>query len=237
MATPEDDAPERRNLLRDVRSFFTVIGYEWRSRSSEASSPTRIANGLLLQMAGDLISGALACIEEDNFYAAAALGRQLLEITDLVKYFIAYPERATYWLSASDGELRKASDFKLGALRNAVGTEPALQPPLHARGTPAPMVGVPASRHPVEAPATRDSAAFGQHGPRPTNSHVRGLTPTRLLVRPAVPEFLNGAFQLLASFTCCVVWAEFSYDFAGEDVVDGLTLLGGRFCLGLEACE
>jgi hypothetical protein len=72
-----------------------------------------------VQISGDLARGIHKLADEGNYYSSAALGRQILESTQLIQYFSRHPDRAEFWLTASDDEIKNAPDFKPKALRNA----------------------------------------------------------------------------------------------------------------------
>jgi len=112
---------ERLRLCREAGSMLTVLGYAANSATQADASPHRAAAALLLQTAGDLVRASGLLIKKGHLYAVAALSRQLLEITYLLQYFLIAPDRASFWLSASDKELRLAQDLKIGELRKAVG--------------------------------------------------------------------------------------------------------------------
>jgi hypothetical protein len=58
-------------------------------------------------MGGSIARGNVAMPEAENWYAAAALCRQLVEVEYLVWLFGTYPSEAQAWLSATQRDLRQ----------------------------------------------------------------------------------------------------------------------------------
>ena len=71
-----------------------------------ADNVQRRALATVLQMAGSLAKGSVAMLEANNWYAAAALSRQLVEVEYLVWLFGSDPDEAGAWLTASQQDLR-----------------------------------------------------------------------------------------------------------------------------------
>jgi hypothetical protein len=82
--------------------------------------PFRRALAMTLQMAGRLATGAAALLESENWYAAGALVRQLIESEYLLFRFVSDRSEAETWLSATPNEIRIA--FGPGAMRKRSGT-------------------------------------------------------------------------------------------------------------------
>lgn len=72
-----------------------------------ADDPRRRALATVLQIGGSIARGNVALLEEENWYAAAALCRQLVEVEYLVWLFGTDPSEAEAWLSASQKDLRR----------------------------------------------------------------------------------------------------------------------------------
>lgn len=67
----------------------------------------RRALATVLQMGGGLAKGCVAMLIQSNWYAAAALSRQLVEIEYLVWLFGTDPEEGKAWLSVTQKDLRR----------------------------------------------------------------------------------------------------------------------------------
>ena len=109
----------RSRLLAEAAGFLVTIGFANVMHAKKISNRPALAIGIAIQTAGDLSRGVRNLIEDKNFYSAATLARQVLETTQLIKYFQLSPDRAEFWLTASDSDMRNASDFKPGSLRRA----------------------------------------------------------------------------------------------------------------------
>jgi hypothetical protein len=115
--TPSSES--RANLLAEAAGFLVTIGFATVAHGTEQKDVHKVALGSVMQIAGDLSRGLHQLIETRNYYAAGTLDRQLLEATQLIVYFRAAPDRAAFWLTATDDEMRDASDFKPAAMRRA----------------------------------------------------------------------------------------------------------------------
>lgn len=72
-----------------------------------ASGPTRwSAWRVVVQIAGELISGAVALLAQDNLYGAAALLRQLVEVEYLAWAFAEDEQEAMSWMRSDRDERR-----------------------------------------------------------------------------------------------------------------------------------
>jgi hypothetical protein len=111
----------RRNLCQRIGEALSSLGIQLRQLAS-VGPEVKVA-GILSQMASDLTFGALAAFDVHRFYSFAALGRQLLEIRDLIEFFRTRPDRANFWLAASDSEMKSAKDISPGAVRNALNVD------------------------------------------------------------------------------------------------------------------
>jgi hypothetical protein len=69
--------------------------------------PRRRALATILQIGGSIARGNVAMLEAENWYAAAALCRQLVEVEYLVWLFGVDPTEAEAWLSATQEDLRQ----------------------------------------------------------------------------------------------------------------------------------
>ena len=110
---------DRSRLLAEAAGFLVTIGFASVRYAARISNRPALATGVAIQTAGDLSQGVHKLIEDKNFYSAVTLARQLLETTQLIKYFQLFPDRAEFWLTASDSDMRKALDFKPGSLRRS----------------------------------------------------------------------------------------------------------------------
>jgi hypothetical protein len=72
-----------------------------------ADTPERRATAIVLQMSGALATGTVALLEAENYYSAAALVRQFIEVEYLTWLFGAEPGEAAKWLRSSQADLRK----------------------------------------------------------------------------------------------------------------------------------
>lgn len=72
-----------------------------------ASDAQRRALATVLQMGGSLAEGSIAMLEAGNWYAAAALSRQLVEVEYLVWLFGAESNEAEAWLSVTQEDRRR----------------------------------------------------------------------------------------------------------------------------------
>lgn len=66
----------------------------------------RTACSVVIQFGGSLATGAVTLGEQENWYAASALVRQLVEVEYLVRLFRQDSDEALRWLKASPEELR-----------------------------------------------------------------------------------------------------------------------------------
>lgn len=71
-----------------------------------ADNSRRRALATILQMGGSLAKGSIAMLEAGNWYAAAALSRQLVEVEYLVWLFGFDSNEAEAWLSVTQEDLR-----------------------------------------------------------------------------------------------------------------------------------
>jgi hypothetical protein len=109
----------RDRLLGEVSGFFTTIGFAMAQRSYKLGDQAASATAICVQTNGDLSESYRDLIHARHYYPATVLGRQLLEVTQLIEYFMIKPERARFWLTASDEDLKKAGDFRPAKLRAA----------------------------------------------------------------------------------------------------------------------
>ncbi len=72
-----------------------------------ADDPVRRAVSIGVQMGGALADGSISLLELENWYGAAALLRQLVEVEYLPWLFAEDPEEAKAWLVASQDDLRR----------------------------------------------------------------------------------------------------------------------------------
>lgn len=86
-----------------------LLGPDRASGSSPFDFGSDAAVGLatVIQIAGELTSGAVVLLEQDNLYAAAALIRQLVEIEYLAWAFAEDDEQAEAWLRSTHDERLK----------------------------------------------------------------------------------------------------------------------------------
>lgn len=84
-----------------------------------AEHPQRRGVAVALQVSGRLASGAVHMLESENWYAAGALVRQLIETEYLLFRFQADPPEAGKWLAATPTEIRNL--FGPGAMRKRSG--------------------------------------------------------------------------------------------------------------------
>ena len=109
----------RTRLVGEVAGFLVTIGFASVQHATKTNNRVKLATGIAIQSAGDLSQGLHKLIENRNFYSAATLARQVLEVTQLIKYFQVSPDRAEFWLTASDFDSRRAPDFKPASLRRS----------------------------------------------------------------------------------------------------------------------
>jgi hypothetical protein len=123
MESPEDvDNDTRDELLSEVGGFLVTVGYAMMRRSGKEQDEGRIAIATCVQLNGDLAQGIRKLIAEGNYYSSLALGRQVLETTQMIQYFTKVPARGAFWLTATDAQMRNAPDFKPKALRAATAS-------------------------------------------------------------------------------------------------------------------
>ena len=128
MDEPEVDHPEsvdndgRRQLLGEVAGFLVNMGYAMSSWSQQTQDKAGLAIATCVQISGDLARGIHKLTTGGNYYASASLGGQILEATQLILYLSAHPERAEFWLTATDDQMKKATDFKPKQLREATAS-------------------------------------------------------------------------------------------------------------------
>ena len=105
---------ERERCCRAVSSGLTTCGNVlWAFGVS--IPPYRRALAIVAQMAGALSRGAVSLLESSNWYAAAALVRQLVETEYLLFLFADEPREAEMWLAARPDDLRRS--FAPAAMR------------------------------------------------------------------------------------------------------------------------
>jgi hypothetical protein len=128
MDEQEVDRPEsvdndgRSQLLGNVAGFLVTIGYAMWSWSQKTQNKAEAGIATCVQISGDLARGIHKLITEGNYYASASLGRQILESTQLIQYFSISPERAEFWLTATDAQMKRAVDFKPKKLREVTAS-------------------------------------------------------------------------------------------------------------------
>jgi hypothetical protein len=121
----EADLPEsvgndmRSRLLGEVAGFLVTIGYAMSSWGQQTQDKAGVAIAACVQISGDLARGIHKLTTGGNYYAAAPLGRSILESTRLIHYFSVHPERAGFWLTATGDQINNATDFKPEQLREA----------------------------------------------------------------------------------------------------------------------
>lgn len=79
----------------------------------------RMACSVVIQFGGRLASGAVSLGQQENWYAAAVLVRQLVEVEYLVRQFRQDSNQALRWLTASGEELR--ASFRPAQMSNRAG--------------------------------------------------------------------------------------------------------------------
>lgn len=112
----------RDSMLAEIGGFLVTAGLAMSLKSRRESDEGRLAIATCVQISGDLAVGLRQLIGERNYYSAAALGRQILEATWLIQYFAKSPERARFWLNATDEDLRNSQDFRPASLRATTGS-------------------------------------------------------------------------------------------------------------------
>ncbi|MGC4820891.1 hypothetical protein [Micromonospora sp. DT63] len=119
MAT-EYSTEDRVELARAAGDALLTVGTMLRSKESEPQQSRAI--GIVTQMAGELILGAVDLACKGNHYSSLALHRQLLEVFHLLDFFANDPERAARWIVTPDRDFAKPSnEFRPAALRTAGG--------------------------------------------------------------------------------------------------------------------
>lgn len=116
------DNDGRSQLLGNVAGFLVTIGYAMSAWSQKNQDKAGAGIATCVQISGDLARGIHKLINEGNYYASATLGRQILESTQLIQYFSIRPDRAEFWLTATDAQMKSASDFKPKQLREATAS-------------------------------------------------------------------------------------------------------------------
>jgi hypothetical protein len=116
----------RDRLLGDVGGFLVTAGFAMRAMGEQKQNTHVSAVAVCTQISGDLAGSQRDLIAERQYYSATVLGRQVIETTQLVEYLSNHPDRAVFWLTASDDELRSASDLRPAALRRATGSSDAV---------------------------------------------------------------------------------------------------------------
>jgi hypothetical protein len=95
------------------RTFVRTVGASLRRSGAAlwafglADDPMRRAVSIIAQMGGQLADGSISLLEDENWYATAALLRQLVEIEYLMSLFAEDPKEAVAWLAASQEDLRR----------------------------------------------------------------------------------------------------------------------------------
>ncbi len=112
----------RDRLLGDASGFLVTIGYAMMLKSNRDASRSAQAVATCVQVTGDLATGIRRLIGDRSYYSAAGLGRQVLESVQLIQYLAANPDRAEFWLTATDNQISRASDFRPGRLRAATAS-------------------------------------------------------------------------------------------------------------------
>lgn len=119
----------RRNLSKALGAAFAdagqalwhtgaIIGPDRAAGESpfEFGDDATVGLAIVAQIAGELISGAVLLLDQDNLYAAAALLRQLVEVEYLAWAFAEDQEEARDWLRSSTED--RQSFWKPGHLRS-----------------------------------------------------------------------------------------------------------------------
>lgn len=86
----------------------------------EFGSDATVGLATVLQIAGELVSGAIALFAEDNRYAGAALVRQLVEVEYLAWAFAEDEEEARNWMRSSKDERQRI--WKPAHIRERAGS-------------------------------------------------------------------------------------------------------------------
>src|SRR5256886_16316400 len=90
----EPTANEARDrLLGEAGGFLITNGMGMRIAAERARDLQANAAAICTQINGDLTGSQRDLIAHNNYYAAAALGRQVLETTQLLEYFFDNPDR------------------------------------------------------------------------------------------------------------------------------------------------
>jgi hypothetical protein len=111
--------------LRRLGQVLWVSGYIIGPDRVEGTSPwgfgddRTVGVAVVAQTGGELATGAIALLKDDNRYASAALTRQLLEVEYLAHAFAEDHEAARAWLHADRAERLKF--WTPGALRKRAG--------------------------------------------------------------------------------------------------------------------
>jgi hypothetical protein len=104
----------RREFVRSVAASLGKSGAAlWAFGLSD--DPMRRAVSIVVQMGGSLAEGSISLLESENWYATAALLRQIVEIEYLLWLFAEDPDEAKAWLVASQDELRRT--YSPGSMR------------------------------------------------------------------------------------------------------------------------
>jgi hypothetical protein len=99
--------------LREAGKVLWVGGFIIGPDRVEGTSPYffgsdgAVGLATVIQIAGELMTGALSLLKEDNRYAAAALIRQLVEVEYLAWAFAEDEEEAEKWMRSDKTERRK----------------------------------------------------------------------------------------------------------------------------------
>lgn len=90
-----------------IGTGFSFYGHELLSQIKDDASSDVLAVGIILKMAGDLVSGVTDLLRAKRFYAGAALMRQIVEIEYLMWAFNDGSVTPTKWLNSTHRERLK----------------------------------------------------------------------------------------------------------------------------------
>lgn len=94
----------RIEFCTNVASALQATGRALWSFGLAADLPTREALAIVTQMSGDLAAGAVVMYSQENWYAGAALVRQLVEAEYLLFLFAENVQEATQWRQSTSEE-------------------------------------------------------------------------------------------------------------------------------------
>ena len=109
----------REHVCRTIAAALETRGRASWGFGLFSDEPAREAIALAAQFAGELAKGAVALFDQSNWYAGAALVRQLIEVEYLAYLFATDPDEPEHWRKSLRADLLKV--YQPAAMRKRSG--------------------------------------------------------------------------------------------------------------------